>query len=566
MVLEFIVKDIQKLIAEKKYDEVIEKSEKLFPVKKRPPFLSNIIGTAKMLRQDRSEEDIRAAIHCFELAYTNDKNSITGFLAVCNLISAITQNLKNHSFLEWEIKKAKNLYLDAEKFHQNKDKFLKAGYDLFVILLDHEKIKQICNNILKLEKKNKFILSNCIFSQLYYYDWGQKEYYEQSKLHSKYFNKLEVKDLDQSLFKLEGKINLGFVGNDFRLNHSITYFLKKTFKYLDKSRFNIFLFSLTKRDPNDQSQNELIGSVDHWIDLEHLKNQEIVNIIQEKKISILIDIIGLTKSSRVEIFKSRIAPIQISWLAYCNTLGFENIDYLIADHNLIYPEEEKFYSEKILKMPEIWNSHSGFDFESTFNNPPSIENNSFTFGSFNNARKISDENVEVWSNILNSVPNSKLILKSSLRFDYRVLLDKFEQYGVKNKIEIFDRKNFTPSEHLNFYKKIDVSLDTFPYNGVTTTFEALWMNVPVIVMKGFNFNSRCGESIIKNSKIDFLISRDKNEYLSKAIKLAKNKDLLIQIKNQLAKTILSTPLYDAKKFSNNFGKILLEVYKKKLSY
>jgi len=85
-------------------------------------------------------------------------------------------------------------------------------------------------------------------------------------------------------------------------------------------------------------------------------------------------------------------------------------------------------------------------------------------------------------------------------------------------------------------------------------------------MKGFNFNSRCGESIIKNSKIDFLISRDKNEYLSKAIKLAKNKDLLIQIKNQLAKTILSTPLYDAKKFSNNFGKILLEVYKKKLSY
>ena len=560
MVLEFIVKDIQKLIAEKKYDEVIEKSEKLFPVKKRPPFLSNIIGTAKMLRQDRSEEDIRAAINCFELAYTNDKNSITGFLAVCNLISAITQNLKNHSFLEWEIKKAKNLYLDAEKFHQNKDKFLKAGYDLFVILLDHEKIKQICNNILKLEKKNKFILSNCIFSQLYYYDWGQKEYYEQSKIHSKYFNELKVKDLDYSLFKQNKKINLGFVGNDFRLNHSVTYFLKKTFKYLDKSKFNIFLFSVSKRDINDQSQNELIDCVDYWVDLENLNNQEIVNIIQEKKIGILIDIMGLTKSSRVEIFKSRIAPIQISWLAYCNTLGFENIDYLIADHNLIYPEEEKFYTEKILKMPDVWNSHSGFDFESKFNNPPSIENDSFTFGSFNNARKISDETVEVWSKILKNIPNSKLILKSSLRFDYRVLLDKFEKYGVKNKIEILDRKNFIPTEHLNLYKKIDVALDTFPYNGVTTTFEALWMNVPVIVMKGFNFNSRCGESIIKNSKIDFLISKDKNEYINKAIKLAEHKDLLIDIKNQLAKTILSTPLFDSKKFAYNFGKTLSMIY------
>ena len=564
MVLEFIVKDIQKLFTEKKYNEVIEKSEKLFPVNKRPSFLSNIIGSAKMLKKDKSEADVREAINCFETAYSKDKSSIAGFLAVCNLISAITQNLNIYSFLEQEIKKAKNLYLDAEKFHRNKDKFLKSGYNLFTILLDHEKIKQICHDILKLEKKNKFILSNCIFSQLYYYDWGQKEYYEQSKIHSKYFNELKVKDLDYSLFKQNKKINLGFVGNDFRLNHSVTYFLKKTFKYLDKSKFNIFLFSVSKRDINDQSQNELIDCADYWVDLENLNNLEIVNIIQEKKIGILIDIMGLTKSSRVEIFKSRIAPIQISWLAYCNTLGFENIDYLIADHNLIYPEEEKFYSEKILKMPDVWNSHSGFDFESIFNNPPSLENNIFTFGSFNNARKISDETVEVWSKILKNIPNSKLILKSSLRFDYRVLLDKFEKYGVKNKIEILDRKNFTPIEHLNLYKKIDVALDTFPYNGVTTTFEALWMNVPVIVMKGFNFNSRCGESIIKNSKIDFLISKDKNEYISKAIKLAEHKDLLIDLKKQLAKSILSTPLYDVQKFSNNFSKILLEVYEQKL--
>ena len=333
---------------------------------------------------------------------------------------------------------------------------------------------------------------------------------------------------------------------------------------MDKSKFNIFLFSVSKRDSNDESQNELINSVDNWIDLEHLNNQEIVNLIQEKKIGILIDVMGLTKSSKVEIFKSRIAPIQVSWLAYCNTLGFENIDYLIADHNLIYPEEEKFYSEKILKMPDIWNSHSGFNFESTFNNPPSVENNYFTFGSFNNARKISDETIEVWSKILKSVQNSKLILKSSIRFNYKVLLGKFEKYGVKNKIEILDRKDFSLGDHLNLYKKIDVSLDTFPFNGVTTTFESLWMNVPVIVMKGFNFNSRCGESIIKNSKIDFLISKDKNEYINKAIKLAEHKDLLIDLKKQLAKSILSTPLYDVQKFSNNFSKILLEVYEQKL--
>ena len=120
----------------------------------------------------------------------------------------------------------------------------------------------------------------------------------------------------------------------------------------------------------------------------------------------MVDLKGFTKPERLELFNSRIAPLQISWLSYCNTTGLDNIDYLISDKNLILPGEESMYSEKIVKLPQIWNTHSGFEYERKFNNLPFLKNNFFTFGSFNNFRKISDETIDAWAQILNKVPNS----------------------------------------------------------------------------------------------------------------------------------------------------------------
>ena len=152
---------------------------------------------------------------------------------------------------------------------------------------------------------------------------------------------------------------------------------------------------------------------DEWFDVGDFNNEKIVNIIQEQNVDILIDLIGFTNTNRLEIFNSRIAPIQISWLAYCNTTGLGTMDYLIADRNLIYDEEDNQYSEKIIKLPDIWNSHSGFEFDRNFCELPALSNKNFTFGSFNNFRKISDETIDVWSEILKRTENSLLILKSS---------------------------------------------------------------------------------------------------------------------------------------------------------
>ena len=211
-------------------------------------------------------------------------------------------------------------------------------------------------------------------------------------------------------------------------------------------------------------------------------NEKIANIVQEQS-RYFNHLIGFTNTNRLKIFNSRVSPIQISWLAYCNTTGLDTIDYLIADNNLILDENNQ-YSEKIAKS-EIWNSHSGFNFERSFNELPSLNRKNFTFGSFNNFRKISDETINTWSEILNKIENSNLILKSSEFCNNEILLEKFKKNGVEDKIQIFNKIDFKEKKnHLNLYKKIDLSLDTFPYNGVTTTFESLWMNVPVLVLKG----------------------------------------------------------------------------------
>ncbi|MDC1014666.1 hypothetical protein OAQ64_02995 [Candidatus Pelagibacter sp.] len=555
---------IEKFFSEKKYEELIVLTDKYIQYNERPPGLASLIGTCKILKKSRSKEDVLSALGYFEEAYLKGKNSIHAISGISNLISISLLNVYTHKEFLPFILKAEKYYIESEKYFEKNVEFLKAGKELFTYQLNEKKIKDISNKILEIEQQSVVTRSSCLFSNNYFYNWSQKDHHDQAKKNSKYFQVLNVKELNKISYKKNRKIHIGFVSGDFRDNHSITYFIKNTIKYIDKNKFRIFLFSFAKKNKNDQSQNELRKLADEFFDLERLNNQEAINLTQEKNVYILIDVMGFTLTNRVEIFNSRIAPVQISWLAYCNTLGFETIDYLIADKNVILPNEEKYYSEKIIKLPNIWNAHSGFDFETKYIESPSIKNKHFTFGSFNNFLKISDPVIKAWSKILKQVPNSKLILKSSSKTcNIENILNKFEKYGVQNKVKILNKLDFPNyKKHLDLYKSVDLALDTFPYNGVTTTFESLWMNVPVIVLKGFNFNSRCGESIIKNSKIDYLISSDIDDYIKKAVFLAHNKDKLENIKKELSEKISPSPLFDNKKFAKNFEQSMLDVIDK----
>ena len=564
MISTHIKQRIEKSFAEKKYEEVIEISEKFIDEKERPPGLACLVGTCKFLKKEKNKEDLISAIEYFEEAYKKDKDGIHGLSGITNLINVSVFGAKRFSQLSAYLAKAEKYYHETKTKFEKNINYVTAAKKLFSFQLDKFNQKKISEKIIF---GKEFPLSekiDSIFFQNYVFDWSQKKYKEQVELNSKNLPKYEVKNLNKIKYNENQKIHLGLVSGDFTDQHSIFYFIKDTLKFLDRDIFKIFLFSFN-RGVNNQviGQKEIKKISDELINLENFNNQDCVKLIQEKKINILVDIMGLTFLERVSLFNSRISPVQISWLASCNTNGMENIDYMIADHNVISKEEEILYTEKIIKMPTIWNAHCGFNLDRNQNLSPSRNNDYFTFGSLNNFHKISDEVIEAWGKILQKCEKSKLILKSS-SFDCNLekLKNKFSKFGVEHKVEILDVRNYPhKKDHLNVYKNIDLALDTFPYNGVTTTFESLWMGVPVLVLKGYNFNSKCGYSIIKNSGFTDLIANNIEEYVKKAIYYYNNKNNFLIFKEQLFNKILLTPLFQTKKFSEEFSNHLIKLYK-----
>jgi predicted O-linked N-acetylglucosamine transferase (SPINDLY family) len=231
------------------------------------------------------------------------------------------------------------------------------------------------------------------------------------------------------------------------------------------------------------------------------------------------------------------------------------MDYLISDANCIKTDEENQYSEKIIYMPNIWNSMSKPSTLPDISELPFNKEKIFTFGSFNNFQKISNKTISIWSKILNNT-NSRLILKNSIMDNEEInqnLKEKFFDNKVqKDKIHIinFQSKSF---DHLSFYNKIDLALDTFPYNGVTTTFESVLMGVPVLTLKGFNFNSRCGESINKNLELENFIAENYDDYYFKAFNFYENKNYLNDLRKVLRNKAILSPLFDNTNFASVFS-------------
>ncbi|MDB3987673.1 hypothetical protein N9422_03760 [Candidatus Pelagibacter sp.] len=560
MIDDEIKNKIIKLFKENQFSKVLELTEKI-DIEDRPAGLENIIGISKYNKKDLTLKDLQDTFLCFERAFLKDKNSIHGLNGLLNIIKTGTEVCHVVNRFSEFLHKATEYYLSKEKDYEDNEEFLAAGLKLFSYLLDSKKLKEISKKILDSDLRSKYLRGIAIFENNYHEIWSQSDHLNFALKNSKYFTKLQIKDLDQIDYEANNKINLGFISPDFEKNHSTIFFLKDTIKYLTKNKFKISIFSIAKKNTKDQSQNELRDLSDAWFDVNDYNNQKLAGLIQKERINILVDLMGYTRAERLELFHSRIAPKQVSWLAYCNTSGLDEMDFLIADNNLILDSEEKLYSEKIIKLPHIWNSHSGFGSKRKLNEPPSLNQNNFTFGSLNNFRKISDDVVETWSKILYEVPNSKLILKSSTACDNESLLNKFKKFKVDHKIEILKKLDFFKKEdHLKVYNRIDLCLDTFPYNGVTTTFEALWMNVPVIVMKGYNFTSRCGESIIKNLGTNNLISENKEDYIINAIKLSNDKNALINLRKNIFEKLIQSSLFNTKEFSKNFSESLLRIH------
>lgn len=550
---------LSNLFKEQKYNELIFFIETSFPNKSAQ--ILNLLGVARLLN-NRDKSSLILALSDFKQAYIKEKKTNFGLEALTNFINTAVDFYISQGPLEDTITDSA-IYLN-----QTNDMFEEAeinfGYDeqlVSAIIRSYRFQGNLNKTLFYLKRqfeKGDLDLSRFafwIFSNNYKKNWTQADFLKYSKLFADKIKNFIPSDMVELSREKNKKIRLGFISSEILKKHSITYFLETIFKNYNKDKFEIYLF--LDNEIEDENTNEFKILVDKFINVSNLEDIEVFNLIRRNNIDIMFDITGVTLSNRVSLFKNRLAPKQISWLGYCNTSGLENMDYLISDKNLIYEEEKKDYSEKILYLPHIWNCHSGLNSIRSPSDPPYLKEKNITFGSFNNFNKINDKVISVWSQILLKVKNSKLILKSSLKIEKSFLKKEFEKYGVIDSVVFLEKRKL--KSHYNLYKKIDIALDTFPYNGVTTTFEALAMGVPVITMKGYNFNSRCGESIIKNLGIEDLIANNEDDYILKSQKMANDKDKLLELRKNIFNISHETPLFDTKQFSKDFFGILEKI-------
>ena len=550
--------ELEALLREKKYSEIIFEITTKTKEEERNAGLFVLLGISRISLNKKNKDQVQLAVDDFKKGYLKEKTSENSLNALVNFIlaSVILSDFEN---TDVDFDEIKNFYKELPKTQQAKRAINIAMTSICSKFVDHEVM------LLHLEKviKSGDFISNDLCNYGYWRcfdkNWSQREFFEYGKFVEKNLPEYPQDQIAKLSKKKNNKINLGILSADLKNGHSITFFLKTILSNYNKDEIEIYLFS-NQINANAISK-EISDLVFKTIDISKLSNLNALNKIREENLDIIIDVMGYTSRNRIGLFKNRVAKKQVLWMGYCNTTGLKNMDYIIADPNLIYKDEKNYYAEQVLYLPEIWNTHCGFDFERKENPPPLLKNNYITFGSFNNPAKINKNVIFCWSKILKEIENSKLIIKCS---NDKKKLDRIESLMEKNGVldsVIFHKRFEDKKDHLNLYNEVDIALDTFPYNGVTTSFEAIWMGVPVLTMAGYNFNSRCGESINKNLNMEQLIAKNEDDYVSKAVSLSTDRDKFLNIRKSIFLDAIDSPLFNKKRFAENFFNSLREIIK-----
>lgn len=348
------------------------------------------------------------------------------------------------------------------------------------------------------------------------------------------------------------KLRIGFVSPDFR-THSVSYFLVPLFSNYDSKEFIFYCYS-DVRSP-DAMTRSLMGLVDSWRNTTQFNDEELARCIRSDEIDILVDLSGHTAGNRLGVFARRASPVQVTWLGYPDTTGLEVMDYRVSDAIADPPGFDEYYCEQLVRLEGCFVCYSPSTDAPEPLPSPVIENGFVTFGSFNNLSKITDEVIKAWSDILHRVPDARLFIKNPGLADNVVrarYLSAFVQQGINN--ERIDLKGLSPTtkEHLAEYGNIDIALDTFPYNGTTTTCEALWMGVPVLTFIGNNHAGCVGASLLSAAGMSDWVSVSLAAYVNNAVNLADDRELLVQKRAILREKMAGSVLCNGGRFARIF--------------
>lgn len=365
------------------------------------------------------------------------------------------------------------------------------------------------------------------------------------KIHRNWGKKIEQQccrySHDISRTRQEGKLKIGYLSADF-CRHPVGFFIEPIISHHDRSRFEVYCYAKLRLD--DQMTERIRQIADHFVDITHLSYSEAAERIHRDGIDILVELGGHTAGSALQILAYKPAPVQISYLGYPNTSGLSAIDFRISDP---YTDIEggTRYTEQLLRMPTTFLTLRPVSELPRNDSSPSEKLGRITFGSFNHIRKLNKDVIEVWSTILDRVHGSRLLLKARGLEDPSIrenIAKAFSEFGVDP--ERLQFAGFTESyeEHARKYNEVDIALDTFPYNGTTTTCEALWMGVPVVTLCGKSHASRVSYSILKNIGFEVTIAKSRGEYIEKAVSLAGKPQYLGMLRRCLPVLLRHSPI------------------------
>jgi protein O-GlcNAc transferase len=357
------------------------------------------------------------------------------------------------------------------------------------------------------------------------------------------------------------RLRIGYVSPDFR-RHAVAWFIEPVLASHDKEMFEVYCYS--NSSINDEVTGRIQGYAVQWRNIVGMTDEEAAELIRRDGIDILIDLAGYTANNRMLVFACKPAPVQASWIGYLATTGLTAMDYKIVDSYTDPPgKTEQYYTERLMRLPESFLCYQPDRGSPEAGPLPALSAVQITFGSFNNFAKVTPEVFSLWAEILEGVPGSCLILKGLSFYDKTTCaytMDMFAQRGIAGERIVLEHPDLSPG-HLETYNKIDIGLDTFPFNGAATTCEAMWMGVPVVTMAGTAYHSRVGVSLLSNVGLPELVAGTKEEYLSIAVNLARDLQRLQILRKNLRDMMKQSPLCNGERFTADLEKCYRRMWK-----
>ncbi|HAN56139.1 MAG TPA: hypothetical protein DCQ77_08120, partial [Betaproteobacteria bacterium] len=325
----------------------------------------------------------------------------------------------------------------------------------------------------------------------------------------------------------------------------VSFFFEPLLAAHDRTQFEIFCYASFSNDRSDAVSQRLRGLAEHWRLVGDKTDKGLARLIHEDGIDILVDLAGHTSGNRLKAFTYRAAPVQATYLGFFAATGLEAMDYWITDEVLHPLDTPELAREEICRLPRCWVCYQPSELAPSVS-PSQNSDDQIVFGSFQNLSKLTSELIETWSQLLQRLPGSRLLLMAKYLDDLQMrllLIEKFASYGVKEDQLTF-RESASYENYFATFAEVDIVLDSFPRTGGTTTAEALWMGVPVVTLAGQRYVERISASKLNAVGLQDMVAYSREEYIEKALSLAHDSGRRAELRGNLRERMAQSPLCD----------------------